>query len=103
MLSILFPRLHRFVAARLSPEEATGLHMTIGLALLVAAAWVFGGIAEDVVDGDDIPGTVDAVRHAVSLDRDVCRAHAVQHCSVERMVDEYVRIYNSMRTLRGAA
>jgi membrane-associated phospholipid phosphatase len=54
MLSILFPRLHRFVVARLSPEEATGLHMTIGLALMVAAAWVFGGIAEDVVDGDDI-------------------------------------------------
>ena len=40
---------------------------------------------------------------AVSLDRDLCRAHAVQQCSVERMVDAYLRIYDTMATLRGAA
>jgi membrane-associated phospholipid phosphatase len=54
MASTMFPRLRRFVAARLSPEEATGLHMTIGVMLMIAAAWLFGGIAEDVVTGDDI-------------------------------------------------
>ena len=56
-----------------------------------------------VVDGDDVAAAADAVREAVSLDRDGCRSHAVQHCSVERMVDAYLRIYDTMRALRGAA
>lgn len=47
-------RLHRFVAARLSPEGETGLHLTVGVVLMLIAAWVFGGIAEDVVTGDSI-------------------------------------------------
>jgi undecaprenyl-diphosphatase len=50
MLSSFMPRLHRFVAARLSPEGETGLHLTVGLVLIAAAAWLFGGIAEDVVN-----------------------------------------------------
>lgn len=54
MSSTIFPCLRRFVAARLSPEEATGLHMTVGLLLMIGAAWLFGGIAEDVVSGDEI-------------------------------------------------
>jgi membrane-associated phospholipid phosphatase len=54
MLSSFFPRLQRFVAARLSPEGATGLHLTVGVALIVAAAWLFGGIAEDVVNNESI-------------------------------------------------
>ena len=45
------PRLHRFVAARLSPEGETGLHLTVGVVLMLIAAWVFGGIAVDVVYG----------------------------------------------------
>ena len=56
-----------------------------------------------VVDGDDITAAADAVHEAVLLDRDLCRAHAVQECSVERMVDAYLRIYDTMATLRGAA
>jgi glycosyltransferase involved in cell wall biosynthesis len=69
-----------------------------------------GGLPEFVTDdvgrvvgGGDVAAAADAVHQAVSLDRDTCRAHAVQHCSVERMVDEYLRIYDEMRTLRGAA
>jgi undecaprenyl-diphosphatase len=49
-----FPRLRRFVEARLSPEGETGLHLTIGVLLMLGAAWIFGGIAEDVVTGDSI-------------------------------------------------
>jgi hypothetical protein len=49
-----FARLHRFVAARLSPEGETGLHLTVGVVLMVAAAWLFGGLAEDVVNGEAI-------------------------------------------------
>ncbi|MFC5550483.1 phosphatase PAP2 family protein [Massilia aerilata] len=47
-------RLHRFVAARFSPEGETGLHFTIGVALILLAALAFGEIAEDVVEGDKI-------------------------------------------------
>jgi undecaprenyl-diphosphatase len=54
MLRILPPRLQRFIAARLSPEGQTGLHLTIGVVLMVAAAWLFGGIAEDVVNNEAI-------------------------------------------------
>lgn len=46
-----YPRLHRHLAARLDPEEALGLHLTVGLLLMAAAAWVFGLIARDVVAG----------------------------------------------------
>ncbi len=54
MSSPFMQRLHRFVAARLSPEGETGLHLTVGVALIVAAAWLFGGIAEDVVNNEAI-------------------------------------------------
>ena len=54
MLNPAPSRLRRFVAARLSPEGELGLHLTVGLALLLAAAWIFGAIAEDVVTGDTI-------------------------------------------------
>jgi glycosyltransferase involved in cell wall biosynthesis len=56
-----------------------------------------------VVDGDDVTAAADAVHEAVPLDRDRCRAHAEQQCSVERMVDAYLRLYDTMATLRGAA
>jgi len=44
----------RFLAARLSPEGQFGLHMTVGLVLILLAATAFGEIAEDVVEGDTI-------------------------------------------------
>jgi undecaprenyl-diphosphatase len=54
MLKILPLRLHRFLAARFSPEGEMGLQFTIGLALILGAAFVFGELAEDVVTGDTI-------------------------------------------------
>jgi undecaprenyl-diphosphatase len=54
MLKSTLPRLHRFVAARFSPEGEFGLHLTAGVALVLLAGWVFGNIAEDVVTGDRI-------------------------------------------------
>ena len=47
-------RLRTFIAARFSPEGEMGLHLTLGLALILLAAFVFGEIAEDVVEGDTI-------------------------------------------------
>lgn len=43
-------RLRRFTAARFSPEGAAGLHLTIGIAVLVLTAWLFGIIAGQVAD-----------------------------------------------------
>jgi undecaprenyl-diphosphatase len=54
MLKKTLPRLHRFAAARFSAEGEFGLHLTVGVVLVLAAAWVFAGIAEDVVEGDRI-------------------------------------------------
>ena len=48
------PGLYRFLAARLTPEGVFGLRLTLGVALLLLAAAVFGNIAEDVVTGDEI-------------------------------------------------
>jgi membrane-associated phospholipid phosphatase len=43
-----------FLQARLSPAGFLGLHLTIGVAILMAACWIFGGIADDVVTGDPL-------------------------------------------------
>lgn len=43
-----FARQVRFLQARLSPESYLGLHLTIGLLVILAAGWWFGDIAEDV-------------------------------------------------------
>jgi membrane-associated phospholipid phosphatase len=43
-----FARQIRFLQARLSPEGYLGLHLTIGLIVILAAGWWFGDIAEDM-------------------------------------------------------
>ena len=50
----IFSKFIRFIEARLSPGGEFGLHLTAGLALLVAAASVFGDLAEDVMDHESI-------------------------------------------------
>ncbi len=43
-----------FVQDRLSPQGYLGLHLTLGAIVLIGAAWLFGGIAEDVMHGDPL-------------------------------------------------
>jgi membrane protein DedA with SNARE-associated domain/membrane-associated phospholipid phosphatase len=43
-----------FLRSRFSPGNFMGLELTLGVLLLVAASWLFGGIAEDVVEGDPL-------------------------------------------------
>ena len=43
-----FERPIRFLRARLSPEGYLGLHLTIGLLVIVAAGWWFADVAEDM-------------------------------------------------------
>lgn len=40
--------------ARLSPLGYLGLKLSLGALVLVAAGWLFGGITEDVVNGDPL-------------------------------------------------
>ena len=43
-----------FLRARITPEGYLGLHLTIGVLVLIAATWLFGVIAEEVVTGDPL-------------------------------------------------
>lgn len=43
-----------FAGARFSPKGYLGLHFTAGLAAIVATAWLFGGIAQDIFAQDPL-------------------------------------------------
>ena len=43
-----------FLARRFSPQGALGLSLTVGLAAVVGFGWLFGGITEDVIKGDEL-------------------------------------------------
>lgn len=43
-----------FVRARLSPRGYPGLELALSALILVGAAWLFGGITEDVISGDPL-------------------------------------------------
>ena len=43
-----------FLLDRLSPHGYLGLHLTIGVLLIIGESWLFGGIAQDVVAGDPL-------------------------------------------------
>ncbi|WP_323097459.1 glycosyltransferase [Intrasporangium sp. YIM S08009] len=70
-----------------------------------------GGLGEFVAPdvGVLLPAAADdaaaaaAVERAAALDRGRCRAHGLAHCSVERMVDEYLTVYASLQPRVGAA
>ena len=70
-----------------------------------------GGLGEFVVPGvgvlvgPDADGATGAraIAVAADLDRDRCRAHAVAHCSVGRMVEAYLGLYHSLAAIPGAA
>ena len=46
-----FDRPARFLRNRLSPKRTLGLHLTIGLVVMIAAAWCFSEIAEEIGPG----------------------------------------------------
>jgi membrane-associated phospholipid phosphatase len=51
MLERTYPRMQRFVAARLSPQGEFGLHLTAGILLMLLATWAFSFIADEVAEG----------------------------------------------------
>lgn len=53
----LRPRFERHIAflkARFSSEGLFGLHLTIGSVALLGSAWLFGGVAEDLITNDPL-------------------------------------------------
>ena len=69
-----------------------------------------GGLPEFVVDGCGVlvaPGDVLAaaaeVDRVCAMDRAACRAHAVEHCSLDRMVDGYLDNYVDLTSMGRAA
>ncbi len=48
------PRLYHHLAARVSPTETFGLHLTVGLVFMLGFAWIFGEVAGDVMENDGI-------------------------------------------------
>ncbi len=73
----LTSRLHRFAAARVSPEEEFGLHLTVGVLVLLLAMAGFARIAGAVVAGAPITQfDVDLANwlHAHAHDNDVLRS-----------------------------
>lgn len=50
----MFERANRWIAARLTPGEETGLHLTVGVLLMLFMGWAFAEIAEEVVDGEEL-------------------------------------------------
>lgn len=49
-------RMQRFLAARFAPEGEFGLHLTVGAALMLMAAWLFSHVAAQVESGAGITG-----------------------------------------------
>ena len=54
MISARLASLTGFLRARLSREGYLGLHLTVGVLLLIVSALIFGAIAEDVATADEI-------------------------------------------------
>lgn len=43
-----------FLRARFSVEGVFGLHLTMGAVAFIGSAWLFGGVAEDLITGDPL-------------------------------------------------
>ena len=58
-----------------------------------------GSMPELIEDGkngflvDDVAGAIEAVSHISAIDRAACRRHVERHFTVDRMVQEYVGVY----------
>jgi glycosyltransferase involved in cell wall biosynthesis len=81
-------------------EEPFGLSVVESMATgTPVIAYPKGSLPELVDDGvtgflvDDLDAAEEAVKHVPELDRRACRLHAEKHFSAERMVDDYIGLY----------
>ena len=67
-----------------------------------------GSVAEVLADGrtgfiaETLPELVEAVKRLDTIDRAACRRHVEERFTVERMVDEYEALYESLALAAGA-
>lgn len=86
------PQIH-FLQRRLTPGGYLGLHLTVGMTVIVLAAWVFGAIAEDVLTGDPL----------VYVDERVAQwFHEHSTAAVDRVVDA-IAFFGSPLFVTGAS
>ncbi|MEP7015871.1 MAG: phosphatase PAP2 family protein [Verrucomicrobiota bacterium] len=79
MTASRFEKQIRFLQSRLSPEGYAGLHLTIGVLVVLISGWCFGAIAEDVVENDPIVQMDQRIavwfnQHATSAITEIARA-----------------------------
>jgi membrane-associated phospholipid phosphatase len=88
-----FERLIRFLRTRLSPDGYLGLHLTIGLLVIVAAGWWFADIAEDMS------------RNAAprALDDNIKSWFAVHQTPLLTTISRVVTFFGSVRFLSSAS
>jgi glycosyltransferase involved in cell wall biosynthesis len=92
-------------------DEPYGLVVAESLACgTPVAGFDRGGVAEVLapdcgvlVDADDVPGLAEAAVRAAGLSRSRARAHAVSHCSLDRMIDAYESLYARLTVRDDAA
>ena len=92
-------------------DEPYGLVVAESLACgTPVAGFDRGGVAEVLdpdcgvlVDADDVAGLADAAVRAATLSRSSARARAVEHCSLDRMVDAYTDLYARLMVREEAA
>ena len=86
-------------------DEPFGLSVVEAMATgTPVIAFSRGSMPELIADGssgllvaaDDLEAAVAAVAQAQRLDRQAVRAHVERHFTAERMVDDYVRLYNRL-------
>lgn len=77
-----YPGVLRFVVRRLTPDGYLGLHLSIGMLVSLGALWLFGGILEDVVEGDPL------TRFDIALDQRLHAAATPAGLAVSRFLSD---------------
>jgi glycosyltransferase involved in cell wall biosynthesis len=88
-------------------EEPFGLSVVEAMATgTPVIAYPRGSMPEIVMDGvtgflvSDLDAAADALGRLADVDRRACRAHIQAHFSAERMVDDYIRLYEEIVRVR---
>ncbi len=77
-----YPGALQFIVRRLTPGAYLGLHLTIGMVVSLGALWLFGGILEDVVEGDPL------TRFDIALDQRLHASASPAGLAVSRLLSD---------------
>lgn len=71
-----------FLYRRLDPREALGLYLTMGIALSLAAGWVFGAAAGDIASGEQVLAGDASIVHSIAMHRSAAVTRIVRDLAV---------------------